>query len=107
MLCGPVRAESDGTTVVASPQASSSGSVTTTVQFKSIRDLIQPKDSVVAITAIVALLYLHRFISVVTFIQATTPEIRIRCSTFFSVPLDGSITELCKELPKEIQKTRV
>ena len=109
LLCGPVRAESDGTTtVVASPQASSSGSVT-----NSAVQINQGSYSTQGFggghycnsgTIVFTPFYLGGDVHSSKY----TRNQNFGAQISFSVPLDGSITELCKEVArKKIQKTRV
>ena len=109
LLCGPVRAESEGTTtVVASPQASSSGAVT-----NSAVQINQGSYSTQGFgaghycnsgTVVFSPFYLGGDVHSTKY----TRNQNFGAQISFSVPLDGSITELCKEVAKKnIQKTRV
>lgn len=108
MLCGPVRAESDGTTVVANPQASSSGSVT-----NSAVQINQGSYSTQGFgtghycnsgTIVFTPFYLGGDVHSSSYSRNQNFGAQVS----FSVPLDGSITELCKEVArKNIQRTKV
>ena len=107
-FASPVRAQvSDGTTVIANPQASSTGSVTNSaVQINQGSYSTQGFSSghyCNSGTVVFTPFYLGG-----DFHPQYTRSQSFGAQISFSVPLDGSITEICKELGlKKIQKERV
>ena len=104
----PVKAQvSDGTTVIANPQASSTGSVTNSA--------VQINQGSYSTQGFASGHYCNSGTVVFTpfylggdFHPQYTRSQSFGAQISFSVPLDGSITEICKELGlKKIQKERV
>lgn len=107
-FASPVRAQvSDGTTVIANPQASSTGSVTNSA--------VQINQGSYSTQGFASGHYCNSGTVVFTpfylggdFHPQYTRSQSFGAQISFSVPLDGSITEICKELGlKKIQKERV
>mgnify|MGYP003115388285 FL=1 len=107
-FASPVRAQtSDGTTIIANPQSSSTGSVTNSaVQINQGSYSTQGFSSghyCNSGTIVFTPFYLGG-----DFFPEYTRSQNFGAQISFSVPLDGSITEICKELGlKKIQKQRV
>ena len=107
-FASPVRAQtSDGTTIIANPQSSSTGSVTNSaVQINQGSYSTQGFSSghyCNSGTVVFTPFYLGG-----DFHPQYTRSQNFGAQISFSVPLDGSITEICKELGlKKIQKERV
>ena len=107
-FASPVKAQvSDGTTVIANPQASSTGSVTNSA--------VQINQGSYSTQGFASGHYCNSGTVVFTpfylggdFHPQYTRSQSFGAQISFSVPLDGSITEICKELGlKKIQKERV